>query len=178
MKRNAARLFFAAIFAVLLIHKAFAQVHYRTRYDIALSAEIGGISPFVSANFEFVPFKTKNSFGVIRVGAGFKSTSTSQSVSVPFSLTYNFFLNKVKKDCDAAPQKIFREKFLEMGLGMSYISSLGQRPIIYLAPILGIRKQFVQWGKADVFFCKIHLTPIYAEKHLRFGAGLSLGHSL
>lgn len=177
MKLYAARLFFAGIFSVLLIHKASAQIHYRTRYDIALSAEVGGISPFVSANFEFVPFKTKNSFGVIRAGAGFKSTSASQSVSVPFSLTYNFAMNR-KKDCDAAPQRVFKERFLEMGLGMSYISSLGQRPIIYLAPILGIRKQFIKWGKSDVFFYKIHLTPIYAEKHFRFGAGLSFGHSL
>ncbi len=177
MKRNAARVFFAATFAVLLIHKASAQIRYRTRYDIALSAEVGGISPFVSANFEFVPVKTRNSFGVIRVGAGFKSTSTSQSVSVPFSLTYNFGMNS-KKDCDAAPQRVFKERFLEMGLGMSYISSLGQRPIIYLAPILGIRKQFIKWGKSDVFFYKIHLTPIYVENHFRFGAGLSFGHSL
>lgn len=178
MKLYAARLFFAGIFSVLLIHKASAQIRYRTRYDIALSAEVGGISPFVSANFEFVPFKTNNSFAVIRAGAGFKSTSTSQSVSVPFSLTYNFAINGIKKDCEAAPQRVFKERFLETGLGISYVSSLGQSPIIYFAPILGIRKQFVKWGKADVLFYKIHLTPIYAEKYLRFGAGLSLGHSL
>lgn len=178
MKLYTARLIFAGILSVLLIHKASAQIRYRTRYDIALSAEVGGISPFISANFEFVPFKTNNSFPVIRAGAGFKSTSTSQSVSVPFSLTYNFAINRAKKDCDAAPQRVFRESFFETGLGMSYVSSLGQTPIIYFAPILGVRKQFVKWGKTDVFFYKIHLTPIYAERHFRFGAGLSLGHSL
>jgi len=101
-----------------------------------LSAEVEGISTFVSANFEFVPVKTKNSFGVIRVGAGFKSTSASQSVSVPFSLTYNFGINS-KKDCDSAPQRVFKEKFLETGLGMSYVSSLGQSAVFYFAPILG-----------------------------------------
>lgn len=178
MKRNTTRLFFAAIFSVLLIHKVPAQKRYRTRYDIALLAEVGGISPFLSANFEFVPITTNNSFAVIRAGAGFKSTSTSQSVSVPFSLTYNFAINKVKKDCDVAPQRVFGERFLETGLGMTYISSLGQRPVFYFAPIFGIRKQFVKWGKADVFFYKIQLTPIYAEKHFRLGAGFSLGHSL
>lgn len=144
---------------------------------MAMSAEVGGISPFVSANFEFVPFKTKTSFGVIRVGAGFKSTNASQSVSVPFSLTYNFSTNR-KKDCDAAPQRIFRERFLETGLGLSYISSLGKKPVLYFAPIVGIRKQFIQWGKSDVFFYKIHLTPIYAEQRFRFGAGLSFGRSI
>lgn len=144
---------------------------------MAISAEVGGISPFVSANFEFVPFKTKTSFGAIRVGAGFKSTNASQSVSVPFSLTYNFGMNG-QKDCDAAPQRVFRERFVETGLGASYVSSLGQRPVFYFSPILGIRKQFVRWGKSDVFFYKIHLTPIYAENHFRFGAGLSFGHSL
>ena len=177
MKRNVTRLLFTGIFSVLLIHQAFAQIRYRTRYDIALSAEVGGISPFVSANFEFVPFKTKNSFAIIRAGVGFKSTSVSQAVSVPFALTYNFAING-KKDCDAAPQRVFKERFLETGLGMSYISSLGQSPKIYFAPILGIRKQFIKWGKSDVFFYKIQLTPIYAEKHFRFGAGLSFGHSL
>ncbi len=144
---------------------------------MAMSAEVGGISPFVSANFEFVPLKTKTSFGVVRVGAGFKSTSASQSVSVPFSLTYNFSMNR-KKDCDAAPQKIFRERFVETGLGLSYISSLGKKPVLYFAPIVGIRQQFIQWGKSEVFFYKIHLTPIYAEQRFRFGAGLSFGRSI
>ncbi|WP_188768630.1 hypothetical protein [Emticicia aquatilis] len=177
MKRNTARLHFAGILSFIFFCKTAAQIQYRTRSDIALSAEIGGISPFLSANFEFVPYKAKNSFGVIRAGVGFKSNSTSQAVSVPFSLTYNFLLNK-KKDCDAAPQKVFKERFLETGLGLSYVSSLGQRPVLYLAPIVGLRKQFIKWGKSDVFFYKIHLTPIYAEQHFRFGAGLSLGHSL
>ena len=178
MKQNTVQLFFAGLFFVLLISKASAQIHYRTRYDTALLVEVGGISPFVSANFEFVPFKTNHSFAVIRAGGGFKSTSTSQSVSVPFSLTYNFAINKAKKDCDAAPQRVFRERFLETGLGMSYISSFGQRPVIYFAPILGVRKQFVQWGKSNVLFYKIQLTPIYAETYFKFGAGLSLGYSL
>lgn len=177
MKRNTARLFFAGIFSVLVIHKASAQIRYRTRYDIALSAEVGGISPFVSANFEFVPFKTKTSFGVIRVGAGFKSTSTTQSVSVPISLTYNFLMNRIK-DCDAAPQRVFRERFLETGIGLSYISSLGKKPVLYFAPIVGIRKQFIHWGKSEVLFYKIHLTPIYAEQRFKFGAGLSFGCSI
>lgn len=178
MKPNAARVFFTGIFSVFFICKVPAQIRYRTRYDIALSAEAGGISPFISANFEFVPFKSNHSFVVVRAGAGFKATSSSKSVSVPLSLTHNFSINKAKKDCDAAPQKVFRELFLETGLGMTYISSLDQRPLIYLAPILGIRKQFVKWGKSDVFFYKIHLTPIYVENHFRFGAGLSLGHSI
>lgn len=144
---------------------------------MGMSVEVGGISPFVSANFEFVPFKTKTSFGVIRVGAGFKSTNASQSVSVPFSFTYNFLMNR-KKDCDAAPQRVFRENFLEAGLGMSYVSSLGKQPVLYFAPIVGIRKQFIQWGKSEVLFYKIHLTPIYVEQRFKFGAGLSFGCSI
>lgn len=178
MKQNTARIFFTSLFSIFFISKVPAQIRYRTRYDIALSAEVGGISPFISANFEFVPFKSKHSFFVVRAGAGFKSTSAAKSVSVPFSLTHNFAINKTKKDCSAAPPKAFRELFLETGLGMTYVSSLGQRPLIYLAPILGIRKQFVKWENSDVFFFKIHLTPIYTEKHVRFGAGLSLGHSI
>ena len=104
-------------------------------------------------------------------------TAQRSPVSVPFSVTYNLAING-KKDCDAAPQRVFKERFLEVGLGMSYISSLGKSPEIYFAPIIGIRKQFIKWGKSDVFFYKIQLTPIYAEKHFRFGAGLSFGHSL
>lgn len=178
MKRNTARLLFAGIFSLLSIFNAPAQIRYRTRYGMALSAEVAGISPFVSANFEFVPIKSATSFAVFRVGAGFKSTSSSQSVSIPLSLTYNFAINKSKNYCETAPQTLFKENFLETGVGMSYVSSLGQQPQYLFTPILGIRKQFIRWGKAEVLFFKIHLTPIFTDGSFRFGAGLGLGRSL
>jgi hypothetical protein len=170
------RLFFAVPFSLLLFHQTYAQNRFRTRYDIALSAEAGGISPFVSANFEFVPFKTKTSFYVIRAGAGFISNGT-QGVSVPVSLTYNIWL-KGKQNCDAAPKRLFNETFAEFGIGSSYISFIGEKSKYYFAPIVGIRKQFSKWGDSGVFFYKIQLTPIYSEQNFKFGAGLSIGHAL
>jgi hypothetical protein len=170
------RLFFAVPFSLLLFHQTYSQNRFRTRYDIALSVEAGGISPFVSANFEFVPYKTKTDFYVIRAGAGFISNS-SQGVSVPFALTYNVWL-KNKAHCDAAPQRFFRETFAEVGVGSAYISFLGEKGKFLFAPIVGIRKQLNKWGSSNVFFYKIQLTPIYSDQHFRFGAGLSIGHSL
>lgn len=170
------RLFFAGFFTLLLFHQTYSQNRFRTRYDVAVSAEAGGISPFVSANFEFVPYKTKTDFYVIRAGAGFIS-NTSQGVSVPVSLTYNVWL-KNKTNCDAAPQRYFKEWFGEMGFGTSYVSFLGQKPKFYFAPIVGIRRQFSKWGESNVFFYKIHLTPTYTEQHLKFAAGFSIGQSL
>jgi hypothetical protein len=174
VRRNTARLFFTVF--LFLFYQASAQNRFRTRYDIAISVEAGGISPFVSANFEFVPFKTKTSFYVIRAGAGFISNQT-QGASVPVSLTYNVWL-KGKENCDAAPKRFFKETFAEFGVGSSYISFLGESPKIYIAPIVGIRKQFSKWGNSDVFFYKIQLTPIYSEQAFKFAAGISVGHSL
>ncbi len=170
------RFFFAVPLFLLLFHQTYSQNRFRTRYDVAVSVEAGGISPFVSANFEFVPFKTKTSFYVIRAGAGFIS-NTSQGVSVPVSLTYNVWL-KGKQNCDAAPKRFFKETFAEFGVGSSYVSFLGEQPKIYFAPIVGIRKQLTKWGDSGVFFYKIQLTPIYSEQNFKFGAGLSIGHSL
>lgn len=174
VKRNTVRFFFAGL--ILIFHQTYSQNRFRTRYDLAITVEAGGISPFVSANFEFVPFKTKSSFYVIRAGAGFISNG-SQGVSVPIAFTYNFWL-RGKPNCDAAPKRLFKETFAEIGVGSSYISYLGEKSKIYIAPIVGIRKQFSKWGNSDVFFYKIQLTPIYSEQNFKFGAAISVGHSL
>lgn len=172
------KIFFAVFVPLFFLNRValYSQTRYRTRYDVALTAEVGGMSPFVSANFEFVPFKTKTSFGVIRAGAGFISNG-SQGVSVPVALLYNFIL-KGKENCDAAPKRSFRETFLEVGVGSTYVSFLGQKAKYYFAPTVGFRKQFIRWGDSNVFFYKAHLTPIYADQRFRFGADISIGHSL
>jgi hypothetical protein len=168
--------FYFAVFFYLFIFKISAQNVFHTRYDMALSAEIGGISPFFSANFEFVPLKTKTSFLNVRAGAGYIS-STSQGISVPVSLTYNRLI-KQKTICDARPKSSFKETFVEIGLGASYITVLGEKPKIYYAPIIGIRRQISKWGSSNVFFYKIQITPIYTEKHFKFAAGLSIAQSI
>ncbi len=167
---------FSFITTFFLFFQAYSQNRFQTYYGIALSAEAGGVSPFVSANFEFVPYRTKTTFYVIRAGAGFISNG-SQGVSVPVAITYNVWL-KNKKNCDAAPQQYLKETFAEVGFGASYISFLGQEPIYYVAPIIGIRKHLMKWGTSSVFFYKINLTPIYSAQSFRFGAGFSIGHSL
>lgn len=168
--------FIFAVFFYFTITQITAQNFFRTRYDLALSAEIGGISPFFSANFEFVPLKTKTTFLNIRAGAGFISTG-SQGISIPVALTYNSLI-KQKTICDSRPKRNFKETFVETGFGASYISVLGEKSKMYYAPIIGIRRHFSKWGSSNVLFYKIQITPIYTEKHFKFAAGLSIAQSI
>jgi hypothetical protein len=185
------------IFILLFFENSQSQIMYRTRYKSAIMVETFAISPIGSINYEYLPFRWKNSFLSTRIGLGFLpggketdagSVTNGGGVSIPTSVTYNYLLNNLRKGinkrvsvkCKSAPSKIAAEWFGEIGGGYTLAAYRTTETRNFAFGIIGLRQQviFDIPPHPRVVFLRLNVTPSYSLGKYELRGGVSLGVSL
>jgi hypothetical protein len=173
------------------------QFIYRTQYTSALMVEGFGISPIVSANYEWAPIRLNKSFYVARIGFGFipGERGTGSGFSIPVQTSYVFKLPKLVSDymrsLNTFPPKLRFESFIETGVGGARIIYPGKDQRNYYNLFLGFRQQLLidTPPKPRIIYARIGINPRVNRKGLvffennanggqNFFGGIALGVSL
>lgn len=136
----------------------------------ATTAELGGISPVLSVNVEYVPIQLPKSFFVIRGGAGQLFTGYSP-LTLPHALTWNLVLNGKTKGCP--PRSARNSFFAEVGIGGVYLVGATEEITYRWSPLIGVRLYF-KYNPVATGFWKVQLTPIVSGQVVPWG-GLGVG---
>ncbi len=184
-----------------------AQFMYRTRYKSALQAEVFGISPIMSINYEAAPIRFERNFLAAKVGVGYIPGTSNPApgmpadagISFPVGVSYNYLLNNLKKGvfkrvmnkCKTKPPKFAVEYFAEAGAGASFAFYSISDPRQYYYAVFGFRQQMVIDipPKPKVIYLRATINPQYFDNRFRiisktgsggyaFNGGISLGFSL
>ena len=171
-------------FTLLLYHSIDAQSwqSFKSNYKEAISLEILGYSPLLSANYHRTILIKKRSFAEVGGGIGLVPLEYNTTLTFPFLANYNIWLNPRKfsiKDCESAPFKQRKDFFLEIGTTIVYNLNLGRDELndkFYFSPQIGIRFQHLK-AFNNIHFLRIHFSPLVGSRVLPFvGLGLGWGH--
>jgi len=136
----------------------------------ASTVELGGLSPILSLNAEYVPIQLEKSFLLIRGGIGQLFTGYSL-LTVPHALTWNVILNGRTRGCPPkSPKNSF---FAELGVGGVYLVGATEDITYRWSPILGVRRYFFYNPRATGFW-KAQLTPVVSVQLVPWG-GIGIG---
>ncbi|GAB3260168.1 hypothetical protein GCM10027347_24270 [Larkinella harenae] len=137
------------------------------------TVELGGLSPIVSLNLEYVPLRPQAHFWVIRGGVGTMFTQYSM-LTIPHSVSFNFLLNPNPRSCP--PPVGFRKRwFLEVGWGgTAFVRPLVKEDGYRSSPMVGVRHYFTINQERTIAFLKAQLTPFILNKFGLWG-GVGFG---
>lgn len=183
----------------LLLHGLLcdAQIMYSSRFDGAVSAELFGVSPIMSVNYEKVLKQNLNSFYSVRGGFGYLPAANGNGAgfSIPIEATYNkkLLLAEIMgiKLLNTFPRRFQFEPFLQGGIGYARIIYPGGDQRNYYNLVLKIRGQFIIKvpPKPKIFFLSVGVNPRVRRRGLvfyestpgggeNFYGGLSVGMGL
>lgn len=152
MIRFISRLPICTSLLLLLPILASAQVYktYSPAQSWAVTAELGGLSPFLSINAEHTPIASEGGFLVLRGGVG-HSLGRSVLCSLPHAVSWHVLLNGRTKGCP--PVSPGNSTFLELGVGGVYplYTTKDLEAAYRWSPLLGVRHYFRYQVRATGF---------------------------
>lgn len=170
---------------------------YSSRFESAVSAEVFGVSPIMSINYERVLKENLNSFYSVRGGLGYlpATKGNGAGISIPIEASFNKKLLLADltgiKLMNTFPRRFLFEPFIQAGLGYARIMYPGGDQRNYVNLVFKIRGQFIIKvpPKPKIFFLSVGVNPRIKRSGLvfyeatpgggeNFYGGLSLGMGL
>lgn len=159
---------------ILIPFLSSAQLYkkYSHAQQWSAAAEVGGLSPILSINAEYIPLESQKGFLVLRGGVG-HSFGRSVLCSLPHSLSWNLLLNGKTEGCP--PVRPGNSTFIEVGIGGVYpLYTTKEIEANYRwSPLLGVRHYFL-YNVRTTGFWKAQFTPLVTSQ-LSPWFGLSMG---